>query len=539
MTDTNSYPSWLENAIFYEIYPQSFFDSNADGIGDINGIRQKLGYLQSLGVNAIWVNPCFESPFQDAGYDVSDYYKVAPRYGTNADLHALFDEARKSGFHILLDLVPGHTSIEHPWFKASCQHTPNEYSDWYIWTNSAFAWGLQDFRVVSGYAERDGSYLTNFFYFQPALNYGFANPDPRFPWQQPVDAPGPRRVRQELMNIMRFWLDMGADGFRVDMAASLVKGDLGHRETIRLWQEVRAWLDRDYPQACLVSEWSRPLESIPAGFHLDFLLHFGSPGYTSLLRKSFGRRQGQDPYGFSFFDARGHGNIREFLDEYLPYYEKTRGMGHMALVSGNHDINPRVSQDRTAKDLELVFLFLMTMPGVPFIYYGDEIGMQTIEDLPSKEGAYRRTGVRTPMQWDEGPNAGFSMAPREALYLPVDDRPDRPTVAAQETDPLSLLNQVRRLIALRKAHPALCASGDFSVVYAEGGKYPFVYRRKLGEENLLVAINPAGYPVEAALPGDLLTELPETLYGQEGVFHHEKQGWVLRTPGVSGGVYRI
>ena len=168
MPNPVSIPSWLEEAVFYEIYPQSFYDSNADGIGDINGIRQKLGYLKSLGVNALWINPCFESPFQDAGYDVSDYYKVAPRYGTNADLHALFDEAHRSGMRILLDLVPGHTSIEHPWFKASCQHTPNEYTDWYVWTNSAFAWRLQDFKVVSGYSERNGSYVSNFFYFQPA-----------------------------------------------------------------------------------------------------------------------------------------------------------------------------------------------------------------------------------------------------------------------------------------------------------------------------------------------------------------------------------
>ena len=133
-------PEWLEKAVFYEIYPQTFYDSNGDGIGDLNGIRQKLDYLQSLGITAVWLNPCFESPFMDAGYDVSDYYKVAPRYGTNDDLRLLFAEARLSGIRILLDLVPGHTSIEHPWFKASCRPERNPYSDYYIWTDSVWAW---------------------------------------------------------------------------------------------------------------------------------------------------------------------------------------------------------------------------------------------------------------------------------------------------------------------------------------------------------------------------------------------------------------
>ena len=240
MEPSKHYPAWLETAIFYQIYPQSFYDSNGDGIGDLAGIIAKLDYLQSLGVNALWLNPCFESPFQDAGYDVSDYYKVAPRYGTNQDLADLFAAASQLGMRVLLDLVPGHTSVQHPWFRQSARQTPNEFSDWYIWTDSAWKWEAPGYRLISGYAERDGSYMVNFFYSQPALNYGFAAPDPAQPWQQGVDAPGPRRVRQELKNIMRFWLEMGASGFRVDMAGSLVKGDPDQREISRLWQEMRA-----------------------------------------------------------------------------------------------------------------------------------------------------------------------------------------------------------------------------------------------------------------------------------------------------------
>uniref|UniRef100_UPI002ACEB789 alpha-amylase family glycosyl hydrolase n=1 Tax=Anaerolinea sp. TaxID=1872519 RepID=UPI002ACEB789 len=163
MSISSSKPAWLENAVFYEIYPQSFFDSNGDGIGDLPGIIAKLDYVKSLGCNAIWLNPCFVSPFYDAGYDVADYYKIAPRYGTNEDARRLFEEAHKRGMRILLDLVVGHMSIEHPWFKESCKAERNEYTDWYIWNDDPWRWDEPGFHVVHGYADRHGNPLTNFF----------------------------------------------------------------------------------------------------------------------------------------------------------------------------------------------------------------------------------------------------------------------------------------------------------------------------------------------------------------------------------------
>jgi glycosidase len=532
------FPSWLEDAIIYEIYPQSFYDSNADGIGDVPGIIAKLDYLRSLGITACWLNPCFESPFLDAGYDVSDYCKVAARYGTNADLKRLINEARRRGIRILLDLVPGHTSIEHPWFKAACKYERNEYSDYYIFTDSAWKWDVPGYRIVNGFSERDASYLTNFFYFQPALNYGFAHPDPAQPWQQPVDAPGPTKVRQEIKNIMRFWLETGVSGFRVDMAMSLVKGDIGCHETIRLWQEIRAWLDKEFPDACLLSEWGVPSQSIQAGFHLDFCLPFGMPGYTSLLRKPYGPGPGTDPYGFSFFDSLGNGNIMEFLDDYIKHYRNIQGKGFMALPSGNHDINPRLSKGRSVDDLELVFLFLLTMPGVPVIYYGDEIGMRTLDGLPSKEGGYNRTGSRTPMQWADTTNAGFSTALPEKLYLPVDPSIDRPTVAQQLDDPDSLLQRVQKIMAIRKSHSSLQASGNFEVIYAQPGTYPLIFRRDNNMEAFLIAINPSSRPVETQL-SPIAASLPETIYGIDGVFTKENNNWKIKLPGISGGIYRI
>ncbi len=433
-----TYPAWLEDAVFYEIYPQTFCDSNGDGIGDLPGLIGRLDYLSSLGVNGLWLNPCFASPFQDAGYDITDFYTVAPRYGTNDDLRRLLAETRRRGMHVLLDLVPGHTSWDHPWFKASSRHERNEHSDWFIWTDHVWR-AVEGLPKIAGLAERNAAYIANFFAFQPALNYGFAAPDPRQPWQQPVDAPGPQAVRREIRNIMRYWLDMGVSGFRVDMAFSLVKLDNGHRETQHLWQEVRAWLDGHYPEAVLVSEWGNASEALHAGFHMDFLLHFANRGYQALFRKG-----SLDPYGWSVFDRAGHGNFREFLDEYLAHLRATRGQGLMSLITGNHDIGERLAEGRDVDDLTCAFLFLLSMPGAPFIYYGDEIGMRTVHGLPSKEGGFERTGARTPMQWDASANAGFSRAPAEQLYLPIDPRPDRPTVAAQAVDPGSLLNRVRR-----------------------------------------------------------------------------------------------
>ncbi|MCM1231847.1 MAG: alpha-amylase family glycosyl hydrolase, partial [Ruminococcus flavefaciens] len=193
-------PGWLDNSVFYEIYPQSFKDSNADGIGDFQGIISKLDYIAELGCDAIWLNPCFESPFGDAGYDVSNYYKTASRYGTNEDLRRLFDEVHKRGMHILLDLVPGHTSIEHEWFKQSMRPERNKYTDRYVWTDCI--WKTPDgYASLRGISDRDGSCAVNFFSTQPALNYGYYMPDPDEPWQQSVHDAGPQETIRAIIDV--------------------------------------------------------------------------------------------------------------------------------------------------------------------------------------------------------------------------------------------------------------------------------------------------------------------------------------------------
>lgn len=482
--------SWLEDSIFYEIYPQSFYDSNGDGIGDLRGIESKLDYIKDLACDAIWINPCFESPFEDAGYDVSDFYKVAPRYGTNPDLKRLFKKAEKLGIKILLDLVPGHTSNKHPWFIESCKAKPNKYSNWYVWTNSVWE-SAEPLRSVSGYAERAGQYITNFFWFQPALNYGFAKPDPAKSWQLPINHPDALALRSEIKKIIRYWLDMGAAGYRVDMASSLVKNDDDKKTaTSEFWREVRSMLDKEYPDAVLISEWGEPDLAIKAGFHMDFMLHFGPPAYNSLFRS--GEK--------SFFSPSGQGDISVFLDYYMKIYSQSKGKGYICIPSGNHDME-RLAELGAVNTQKLAFLFLLTMPGVPFIYYGDEIGMRHQKQLVSREGGYNRTGARTPMQWDKNKkNFGFSSAKTSSLYLPVDNSPDAPSVAEQQNNPDSLLNFVKNLINLRKTYPVLGSDADFEPIFAEKGKYPFVFKRKdklKGEA--FVAINPSSAMISVSI----------------------------------------
>ena len=484
MSNTSKQPKWLDNAVFYEIYPQSFCDSNGDGIGDFNGIISKLDYIKGLGCNAIWMNPCFASPFGDAGYDVSDYYAVAPRYGTNEDIKKLFDEVHKRDMHILLDLVPGHTSVEHKWFRESMKAERNEYTDRYVWTDNIWE-EPQGMGCIRGISDRDGSCAVNFFSHQPALNYGFYKPEPDKKWQQSTDSEGAKATLEELKNIMRFWLKMGADGFRVDMAGSLVKHDEEGKGTIKLWQNVREFLDKEFPLAAMVSEWGEPDKSLRGGFHMDFLLHFGPSHYNDLFRCD-------EPY----FSKRGKGTAQAFIEKYIENYEKTDGKGLICIPSGNHDMD-RLARRLDADEIKVAFAFLLTMPGAPFIYYGDEIGMNYVENITSVEGGYGRTGSRSPMQWSKGLNGGFSSATADKLYIPLDPSADRPDAESQMADENSIYSEVKRLIALRMANPALQSNAKIQWVRFD---YPTIYLRECAEQKIEIVINPSSEACEVDHP---------------------------------------
>ncbi len=460
--------NWLKKAVFYEIYPQSFCDSNGDGIGDFNGITGKLDYIKSLGANALWINPCYDSPFKDAGYDVRDYKKVAARYGTNEDLYRLFEEAHKRDIKVLLDLVPGHTSEEHEWFLKSGKAERNEYSDRYIWTDHWIT-GIKGHPYIGGECDRNGTYMLNFFRCQPALNYGFYRPDE--PWQQGMDDEGPLATREAIRDVIRFWLSHGCDGFRVDMAYSLVKDDDDKKSgTCAVWRDIFAPVRKEFPEAAFIAEWSDPeLSILSAGFDMDFYLNEKGNGFNSLLR-DYQVNEDDD----SYFRRKDKCDITRFLAEYIPMYLKTKGRGYISMITCNHDTT-RPAFNLSADELKVAYACLLTLPGVPFIYYGDEIGMRFL-DVPTKEGGYTRTGSRTPMQWNNGVNRGFSNAPADMLYLPVDESEDAPTVEDQEKDEDSLLGSVRKILSFRMETGDFDADSDFAVLHA-GECGPFVYKR--------------------------------------------------------------
>ena len=568
-------PDWLRDGVIYQVYPSSYKDSDGNGIGDIRGVISELDYIESLGVRAIWFNPLFVSGWIDGGYDVIDFYRVDPRFGTNNDLVELIRKAHDKGIKVMLDLVAGHTSDKHPWFLQSAEDTNLQYSDYYIWSDRLpDKKAEQDLETMlkdpdymqntlgkwmkSGYP-RDKYYYKNFYACQPALNYGFANPDPDHPWEQGVDAPGPRAVRQELKDIIAFWYDKGVDGFRVDMASSLVKNDKDKKEILNLWREVREWSDKNYPDHVLMAEWGSPKYCLAAGYNVDMDLN----NTTGHNRRLYFDRKHQADGGVYFSLDGGQPSVRDLygnpwpedkidrtttpadmLKEYYDYFtdcvESTSEMGYFATISGNHDhLRINVGPRNTPEQLKVMLSWILTMP-LPILYYGDEIGMRSLVDMPNVEGANHngkeRAGARTPMQWNSGVNAGFSTCSPDDIYLPVcpewtpansypqylawkkeyacgragTTAPGNITVESQDDDPNSLLNWTRSLIALRKEHGALWADSRFIPIFNAENPYPMVYLRTDGEESILVALNPTAESRKLSLSSEISAFRHET-----------------------------
>lgn len=550
-------PEWLRDGVIYQVYPSSYKDSDGNGIGDIRGVISELDYIESLGVRAIWFNPLFVSGWIDGGYDVIDFYRVDPRFGTNNDMVELIEKAHAKGIKVMLDLVAGHTSDKHPWFIQSSQDTNLQYSDYYIWSDrlpdAKAERDLETMLKDPNYMQntigkwmkseypRNKFYMKNFYACQPSLNYGYANPDPSHPWEQGVDAPGPKAVRQELKDIIAFWYGKGVDGFRVDMANSLVKNDKDKKEIMNLWREIREWSDKNYPDHVLMAEWGSPKYCLAAGYNIDMDLNSTK---AHNRRMYFDRKHQAD--GGSYFSLNGgqpsvrdlYGNAwpedkidskttaAEMLKEYYDYFtdclESTETMGYFATITGNHDhLRINMGARNTPDQLKVMLTWVLTMP-MPILYYGDEIGMRSLVDLPNVEGANHngkeRSGARTPMQWTSGETAGFSTCSPDKLYLPVctewSPATSYPqyldwkknfeagkvktiakgeiTVESQDKDPESILNWTRELIALRKSSEALWADSKFIPVFNESQPYPMVYLRSNGKETFLIALNPTG-----------------------------------------------
>jgi maltose alpha-D-glucosyltransferase/alpha-amylase len=517
---------WFKNAIFYELYVRAFYDSNGDGIGDLSGVTARLDYLQELGVDTLWLLPITPSPMRDDGYDVSDYCNIHPMYGTLDDFRALVAEAHRRGLKIVVELIPNHTSDQHPWFQAS--RDPNHpehahYRDYYVWSETDDRYReariiFLDFEKSNWTYDplRKAYYWHRFFYHQPDLNYD--NPE----------------VQRAILRAVQFWIDQGADGIRVDAPPYLFEREGTNcenlPETHTYLKRLRAFVDAYSPGTMLLSEANQWPEDVRPYFgdgdemHMNF--HFPlMPRIFMALRKHdrsslrwILERTPPIPEicQWGIF-LRCHDELTlEMLspDERQWMWQEYAPEPRMRLNLGiRRRLAPLLDNNRCK--IELANSLLFTMPGSPVLYYGDEIGMGDNIMLPD------RNGVRTPMQWEAHPNAGFSIAPPERLYAPViSDEPYDPqhvNAASQQADPNSLFHAIRRMIAVRKEHPAF-GCGSFAWVEV-GTEEVAAYWRILGNEQLLILNNLSDslQPVSLPLPSlpattwcDLLTcaELP-------------------------------
>lgn len=480
----------IRNSIIYNVYPTSFYDSNGDGIGDLKGITEKLEYIKQF-ADIVWINPVYKSPFRDGGYDIEDYYAIDEKFGTMDDVKKLTEKAHSLGLKILFDLVVGHTSDKHAWFLESKKIEDNEYSDYYIWNSDVFA--ECPYKHMSGNCDRNGNYLINFFCFQPALNYGFA--EKKFDWQNLYTDDICSKVHDEVIKICKYYLSLGVDGFRVDLASSIVKDDVDGKCSCEVWQKIFSNVRNDYPSAIFVSEWGEPKYAVAnGGFDIDFLTHCYDEGYNNLFRKENGTNVIVSN-GDSFFRKAGKGEANTFFDYFLDNLKKIEGKGYISVPSGNHDL-PRISMGRTDEELKTVFAFILALPNIPTIYYGDEIGMP-YSYLNSKDGGYNRTGSRTPMHWTADKNAGFSESDHE-LYLPVNDNYTSVNCAKMEADPNLLINTVKRLVDVKRNFLSdFSCDFDFEVI---SQTYPLVFKRRCGEKEFLCAVNPSSREYDITLP---------------------------------------
>lgn len=508
---------WPEGAIVYHIYPRSFKDTNGDGIGDLQGVISQLDYLKTLSVTAIWLSPFYPSPMADFGYDVSDYCDVDPIFGTLDDFKQLLAAAEEHDIKVMIDLVPNHTSSEHEWFKASGQSTDNPKADWYIWRDplGKDAKGRllppNNWRsVLSGSSAwewdetRKQFYLHSFDVRQPDLN-----------WTNP-------QVREAFKNIMRFWLDLGVDGFRVDAVnwlskepllrdddpnPSFVEGEDPHYAALlhnnsHAWPAVYSYLN----EMCNV------LKEKQYRNKDRFMVTEAYPENQDSLHVYMQFYVGMDPVVAAPFNFEGTGLVweaapwRRYLERFHAALMQYSPFCIASNAFGNHDL-PRLATRIGAERARSVAVMLMTLPGMVFIYYGEEIGMENgripaklIQDPGAKghrSGSTGRDPSRTPMQWTTDKNAGFSTA--STTWLPVAENYPLRNVASESAQPDSFLSLYRQLGSLRSGSNAL-RYGNFTVLESDNDDVVMFERSYGHEERFVTCINFSDQEVDCALP---------------------------------------
>lgn len=503
---------WYRKAIFYELYVRAFFDSDGDGHGDLRGAAQKLDYLKHLGVDSVWLLPIYPSPLKDDGYDISDHYNIHPQYGTLEDFKFFLDEAHARGIRVILDLVLNHTSDQHPWFQAARSDRNSPYRDYYVWSDTDQKY--KDARIIFldteksnwTWDEEAGQFFWHRFYSsQPDLN--FDNP----------------AVREEMKNVMRFWLDLGVDGFRADAVPYLFEREGTNcenlPETHAYLKEIRRFIDENYPGRillCEANQWPEDVfpyfgngDEFQMGFHFPIMPRMFmsiKKGNRMSLEWIMSRTPSINRICQWCIFLRNHDELTLEMvtpDERDWMWEQFAPEPRMRLNLGiRRRLAPLLDNDR--RKIELANSLLFTMPGTPIIYYGDEIGMGDniwLED---------RNGVRTPMQWSADFNAGFSAAPTESLYAPVISEPpfspQEVNVEYQIQDPDSLLNFICKLIGIVKEHMAF-GEGEFNWAACDNTAVAAYYRTydESGQrESLLIVQNLSGESQKAVIQ---LTEM--------------------------------
>lgn len=498
--------AWWKEAIIYQLYPRSFKDSDGDGVGDLEGIIQKLDYLESLGVTAVWLNPIYSSPNADNGYDVSDYRGIMEEFGTMSDFDRMLQGMHERGIRLIMDIVVNHSSDEHPWFLSSRSSRESPYRDYYHWWPAEkgeppYRYSLFD---ATGNAWKYDS-LTDAYY----LHY-FSAQQPDLKWENP-------EVREEVYDIMKFWAEKGVDGFRLDAFQFVAK-------------------DTTYPE-------------FPEGFEADFIQYYAmQDGLHDYLREmnrevlsrydvmsvsegagrnfedahmlvDADRRELDMAYAFEGVDIPRYGgyDLDTMKEVYGRWDAEFAEDGWLSIFLSNHDQARMVSRwgdDRPEfrnASASLLNTFILSMRGTPYCYYGDEIGMTNIdfdsisqyddiaainsyekalasgadmEDFMERLNFTSRDNGRTPMQWTDGPHAGFSQGDP---WLPVNENRDRINVARQDSVPGSVLNHFRQLTRLRRQHPVL-VYGAYELTEA-GNPDIYAYTRTLGEDRVLVLLN--------------------------------------------------
>jgi maltose alpha-D-glucosyltransferase/alpha-amylase len=501
---------WYKNAVFYQVYVRAFFDSDIDGHGDLRGLTQNLDYFQDLGVDCLWLMPVYPSPLLDDGYDIADFYNIHPEYGSLGDFKDLIQAAHQKGIRVITDLVLNHTSDQHAWFQSARRGKDNPFHDYYVWSDSEQEY--QEARIIfldieeSNWAWDESAqryYWHRFYSSQPDLNYD--NPS----------------VREEMIKVAKFWLDLGVDGFRADAVPYLYEREGTNcenlPETHAYLKTLRRFIDENYPGRILLCEANQWPEDVREyfgdgdEFHMGFHFPLMPRIYMAL------RRGDVSPLSWVMDQTpsipentqwctflRNHDELtlemvteeeRQWMwDQYAPEPRMRLNLGIRRRLA------PLLDNDR--RKLELAFSLLFTLPGSPVVYYGDEIGMG--DDIWLAD----RNGVRTPMQWENSSNAGFSETDPDKLYSPVISDPvygpQNVNVADQTSDSDSLFSTIKKMIAVRKSYPTF-GWGEFN--WADetseiGSNAIAAFYRIYGDEKLLILHNLSdeSQPVDLTLP---------------------------------------